>query len=189
MSSISLAEKHIANLKIVLNREDFLKQFPKGGIVAEVGVASGDFSQQILEITKPDQLYLIDAWATTRFGDGELNTVEQKFQSQIDAGQVIIQRGFSNEQLQTFPDQHFDWIYIDTSHDYETTKVELEISRHKVKPGGIISGHDYTINNVRMTLKYGVIEAVNEFCLEHDWEMILLTHEPRRYLSFALRQL
>jgi len=43
-------------------REDFLLQLPKGGTVAEIGVASGDFSDQILDRSSPEKLHLIDPW-------------------------------------------------------------------------------------------------------------------------------
>ena len=38
-----------------------LNALPKGGIVAEVGVAFGDFSEQIIKRTAPKVLHLIDA--------------------------------------------------------------------------------------------------------------------------------
>jgi hypothetical protein len=34
-----------------------------------------------------------------------------------------------------------------------------------------------------------VVEAVHEFCVKHDWELILLTHETDRFLSFAIHEI
>jgi hypothetical protein len=162
---------------------------PSKGIVAEVGVDEGNFSEQILSITKPKILYLIDAWGSKRFGDDKFNRVQDRFASEVDRGQVVIQRGISWEELQKLPDSYFDWIYLDTSHTYEDTAKELEVSRIKVKPDGVISGHDYTIGNIEQAVRYGVIQAVNEFCISHDWEMIYLTHEPTRILTYVLRKM
>jgi hypothetical protein len=80
-------------------------------------------------------------------------------------------------------------IYIDTSHAYEQTKKELEISRLKIKRGGIISGHDYCQGNVNKALNYGVVNAVNEFCVKHNWEIIYLTLESDGFSSFALKKI
>jgi hypothetical protein len=38
-------------------------------------------------------------------------------------------------------------------------------------------------------VRYGVVEAANEFCVRHDWEFIFLTAETHRHLSFAIRQI
>jgi len=59
----------------------------------------------------------------------------------------------------------------------------------KVKDGGIIAGHDYCKGNVKIALEYGVVQAVNEFCLKFNWEFIYLTHETDRALSFAIQKI
>ena len=185
----SLTSRHIEHLRLVKNRSRMLMLMPSNGIVAEVGVDEGNYSEEILSITQPKILYLIDAWCSKRYGDNKFNTVQNRFREEVDRGQVVIKRGISWEQLQKLPDSYFDWIYLDTSHTYEDTAKELEVSRIKVKPDGVISGHDYTIGNIKKALPYGVIQAVNEFCINHDWEMIYLTNEPSRYLTYALRKM
>ena len=185
----SLRSRHIKHLRVVKNRSKVLTLMPSNGIVAEVGVDEGNYSEEILSITKPKILYLIDAWGSERYGDDKFNKVQNRFAAKVDLGQVVIQRGISWEELQKLPDFYFDWIYLDTSHTYEDTAKELEVSRIKVKRDGVISGHDYTIGNIKEALPYGVIQAVNEFCINHDWEMIYLTHEPSRYLTYVLRKM
>lgn len=186
---VELEQKHIANLRIVLNREAFLEAMPKGGIVAEAGVDHGDFSARILSITRPKKLHLIDVWSSKRYHDGLQKHVRDRFATQITAGQVQIDLGLSTEVLPGYPDGYFDWIYIDTDHGYRVTADELELSRNKVRRGGIIAGHDYITSNFNGGVRYGVVEAVHEFCVRHDWELILLTHETDRHLSFAIREL
>lgn len=186
---VELEPRHIANLRVVLDREAFLAQLPKGGIVAEAGVDHGDFSARILAVLKPEKLHLIDMWSSARYHGGLEQVVRSKFAHEITEGRVHIDLGLSTDVLERFPDNYFDLIYIDTDHGYKVTAAELEICRHKVRHGGIIAGHDYVTGNWDGGIRYGVVEAVHEFCVEHDWELFLLTHETDRHLSFAIRQL
>lgn len=185
--TVELSAKHIANLRVMLNRDALLESLPAGAVVAEVGVDHGDFSSRILEITRPARLHLIDAWDSKRYHGGLEHFVRERFAREIGAGCMQLHRGFSTTVLAEFPDGHFDWIYVDTDHSYETTKRELEIARSKMKPNGVIAGHDFVTGNWNSGFRYGVVEAVHEFCLKHDWELIALTHETDRHLSFAIR--
>jgi predicted O-methyltransferase YrrM len=42
-----------------------------------------------------------------------------------------------------FPDGSLDLVFIDGDHEYESVKADLQTWLPKVKPGGMISGHDY----------------------------------------------
>ena len=118
-----------------------------------------------------------------------MNYVTKRFQKEIDAGIVFVIRGTSEKELKTFENSYFDWVYIDTSHSYKQTVEELELCRMKVKDGGIIAGHDYCQGNINDALAYGVVQAVNQFCIKYDWEFIYLTHETDRILSFAIKKI
>jgi hypothetical protein len=186
---MELKQEHIANLKVLLSREDMLALLPKRGLVAEMGVDEGGFSRQILDITQARELHLIDMWGSERYGEAKHNAVRERMRDELAQGRVRIHRTSSLNGLEQFADGYFDWVYIDTTHAYELTRKELRLSRHKVKKGGVIAGHDYTTGNVNKQLAYGVVQAVNEFCNEFKWEMLYLTHESHRYLSFALREI
>jgi len=187
MPRVELSPKHIANLRVVADRDAFLDALPKGGVVAEAGVDHGDFSARILAITKPAKLHLIDFWGSARYHASLQDHVRKRFAQELTSGQLQIDLGLSTDVLPRYPTGHFDWIYIDTDHGYTVTAAELAIARTKVKHGGIIAGHDYTIGNWDGGVRYGVVEAVHEFCVKHDWELFLLTHETDRHLSFAIR--
>ena len=184
-----LQQKNIKNLKLVLNRENLLKQLPKNRIVAELGVDIGDFSAKIISLTNPKKIYLIDIWDSERYNMNKMNYVKKRFQKEIDSGLVIIIRGTSEKVLKKFENGYFDWVYIDTSHSYKQTVKELELCRMKVKDGGIITGHDYCRGNISQALAYGVVQAVNQFCIKFVWEFIYLTHETERNLSFAIKKI
>lgn len=185
----TLEEKHIRNLKVLVDRGVLLDLLPKHAVVAEVGVDRGVFTEQILLRTQPAKLHLVDTWGTDRFNDTLMQGVQEKFKDQFAAGTLQINRGLSTEVLPTFADAYFDWLYIDTDHRYSTTRDELALAENKVKPGGVIAGHDYILGNWGSGMRYGVIEAVREFCLKRDWEMIYQTCEARGRLSYALRKL
>lgn len=186
---VELTPQHIANLKVLTDRRALLQALPSDAVVAEIGVARGDFSEAILQLAAPKELHLIDAWSRPREYRGLRKVVERRFVDQISHGRVIIHQGFSTDLLPQFDDHTFDWVYLDTGHHYATTAAELRLCRQKVKAGGIIAGHDYVTGSWRSDIRYGVIEAVHEFCIEFGWEMIYLTHESGRHLSYALRRM
>jgi len=184
-----LAEKHLENLKVLPNRYDLLKHLPKKGVVAELGVDKGDFSRQILINNQPKKLHLIDVWDSERYNQEKRKEVELKFENEIVLQNVVINFGYSTSVVDIFEDSYFDWIYIDTNHSYETTKEELKLYSPKIKKGGIIAGHDYVVGYWNGLVKFGVIEAVNEFCICNNWEFVYLTMENREHRSFAIRKM
>ena len=186
---VRLYQKNIKNLKVVLNREKLLKLLQKNGIVAELGVDIGDFSNKIISFTNPKKLYLIDKWDSVGHNKNKMNYITKRFQEEIDAGIVIVIRGTSEKELRKFENGYFDWVYIDTSHSYTQTMEELELCRIKVKNGGIIAGHDYCQGSINDVLAYGVVQAVNQFCINYDWGFIYLTHETHRFLSYAIKKI
>ena len=185
---INISEKHIANLKVLPNREALLALMPKGGVVAEAGVDRGDFSKKILEITQPSKFHLVDMWSSKRYHDGLSTIVKDKFKNELASGRMEINRGMSTDQLALMPDAYFDWVYIDTDHTYATTAAELEVCRTKMKAGGIIAGHDFIAGSFPTLARYGVIEAVYEFCEKYDWELIYISAELTVPPSFAIRK-
>ncbi|MCB9039366.1 MAG: class I SAM-dependent methyltransferase [Lewinellaceae bacterium] len=182
-----LSEKHMKNLQAVTNRDMLVGLLPKGGIVAELGVAEGKFSKVILSQAHPRKLHLVDSWNSERYPVSLRTQLENAFQEEIKRSRVEIHTGGSLEVGETLPDSYFDWVYIDTDHSYQTTLAELELYKKKVKKGGFIAGHDFITGNWLGMVKYGVIEAVHEFCVKNDWEITYLTMELNTNPSFAIK--
>jgi hypothetical protein len=185
----SLEEKHIKSLKAITNRAKLLELMPKNGVVAELGVNKGDFSAQVLEICKPAAFHLIDVWNTERYHKGLKLEIEDRFKTELNNGQMHINYGLTTDVVSDFRDNYFDWIYIDTEHSYKTTKAELELYAPKMKEGGIIAGHDYIQGNWKDLIRYGVVEAVYEFCHKNNWELIYLTMDLNEFPSFAIKKI
>ena len=182
-------QRHVEHLVSVPTREDILAQMKKNAVVAEIGVASGDFSEKILSITQPEKLILIDIWGSKRYHGGLFEKVKNRFDARIKSGQIDIIRELSFEGIASCADGTFDWVYLDTDHTYDTTAKELELLRPKMKKGGVIAGHDYIMGNWNAGYRYGVIEAVRAFCVKYNWEMIYLSHELHIPASFAIREI
>lgn len=187
--STKLTETHLSQAKLISDRNTLLSLLPKQGVCAELGVANGDFSEAIFEINQPKKLHLVDIWQSERYNDKLYNNVCQKFASQITEGQCQIHRKPSTEAVGDFPDQYFDWIYIDTTHSYALTKQELNLYARKLKPKGILAGHDYTMGNWRAQLRYGVMEAVHEFCQSAGFRIKYLTMDLTENQSFAIEKI
>lgn len=185
----TLENKHFSNLKALKNRSELLNLLPKNSIVAELGVNKGEFSEQIIEKCSPKELHLVDVWNSQRYHDGLRLEIENKFENRIKNGQIKIHVGLSTEVTNDFIDGFFDWIYIDTEHSYKCTIEELEKYAPKIKPGGIIAGHDFVMGNWVGITRYGVIEAVYEFCYKNDWEIIYITMDISEYQSFAIKKI
>lgn len=177
----------IENARLLATREQLLSFLPTGGVVAELGVDRGGFSQNILEINQPKKLHLVDVWQSTRYPEELFHEVKARFQEEISDGKVEINQGLSTEVVTEFPDGYFDWIYIDTAHTYSVTKAELEAYLPKMKLGGVIAGHDFIVGEIDVPWRYGVIEAVYEFCGKYGWEIIYLTMERGISPSFAIK--
>jgi Methyltransferase domain len=174
-----------------MSRPQLLELLPKGGECAEIGVAKGEFSRVILDTVKPRKLHLIDPWEHqaredydsdgSNVDDAEhearYKAVAHAFAADIDDGVVEIHRRYSQDAAASFRDGQLDWIYIDGLHSYDGVRSDLELYKAKVKPDGLILGHDYT-NHVRaQQMKFGVVEAVNEFVLREGLAFIALTKE------------
>lgn len=187
-----LQSYHLRNLCVVPTRRELLNKLPANGVVAEVGVASGSFSKLILEICNPRKLYLIDLWNEVSehdYSEQAYDSVQQQMAGRIAKYQVEILRGWSWEMLERLPEESLDWVYIDAAHDYASVVRDLDACRIRIKRGGFIVGHDYTIWSNNGISRFGVVEAVNEFCVHHGWEMCFLTHESHRHCSYAIRKI
>jgi Methyltransferase domain len=135
-------------------RGNLLASMPKGGVVAEIGVWEGHFSQRILDICEPVALHLIDPWmympefGNTGFGRKKNEfLMEQKYQDVVAkfAGdpRVHIHRATSDVALATLPDGILDWVYIDGNHNEPYIGGDLAMCLQKVKANGFITGDDF----------------------------------------------
>lgn len=182
-------------------REDALKILPKDSVGAEVGVFKGEFTAHILRTVEPRELHLIDAWwllygeyypdwgAYTEFG--RLRTKDafecaERVVGRLDRrNATVFHVGDDVECLKGFADSYFDWVYLDTSHEYAHTQRELMVLKRKVKLGGLISGDDWHTDPNHE--HHGVCRAVMEFCQRFGWELVHLDNFGQWYIRQAAK--
>jgi hypothetical protein len=147
-------------LPAVLNRRGL------AGTGVEVGVMRGDFSETILEGWRGGRLISVDPWLVgprsglsirpdhDRFYE---HTVERlaKFEERSEVWRMT-----SVEAAAVIESKSLDFVYIDAMHDYDSVREDLEHWFDKVRPGGLLAGHDY-FNGPRPNFR--VKEAVDEF--------------------------
>lgn len=153
---------------------------PKNSICAEIGVWKGDFSKRILNTVKPKKLYLIDPWffnteyKNAMYGgsveksqkdmDEIYKSILINFRKEINQEKIEVFRNKFEDLLDKFPDNYFDWIYIDGDHTYNAVVKDLDNVTKKVKEGGLITGDDYTTGG---WWKGGVKKAVDEYIVNN----------------------
>ena len=185
--NFQLENKHLENCKVLKDRNSVLDNLPKHSICVELGVEDGNFSEEIINRVDPVELVLVDN------SEEDLLKVSKRFETNKN---VITKLGDSVKIMETYNDNYFDWVYIDTDHSYELTKKELEVCSRKVKDDGHIALHDYihfdyfgylTREEERF---FGVIKAVNDFVLDNkDYEISHLTLESGMYNTIVIRKI
>lgn len=151
------------------------------GYAAEIGVAEGGFSYHLLDHW-PGRCHQIDPWQILKepgfsgHGEDTDDGMEKRFKAIVQnsitkyLGRAFPMRSTSDQAAHRFPNEYFDFVYIDANHSYESAKQDIALWHPKVKPGGILAGHDY-LDGVFHGQKYGVKRAVDIFALKYGFEV------------------
>jgi predicted O-methyltransferase YrrM len=124
-----------------------LKRLPKFTplVGVEVGVLMGSMSWELLQ--RPELfLWLVDieprlhALEVTKFAEGRRDAIWLP----------------SVEAAKKFEDKSLDFVFIDADHSYEAVRADIGAWKPKIKPGGLLCGHDHSENFP------GVVRAVKE---------------------------
>lgn len=139
-------------------------------IICEIGVMNGQWAQKMYACN-PKEMYLIDCWKSqdkilykdknnksNEINEVRYNTVINLFR---DNRNVTIIRKMSEDAVNDFEDEFFDFIYIDANHSYKNVLQDLNIWYPKIKINGWCSGHD-------LNTQHGVKDAVIKFTNDHD---------------------
>ena len=165
----------IRECRFCASRTDLLYELPRNAVAAELGVLRGDFAKLILSRTDPRELNLID-----------LDIAQISSDVQADQ-RVRCHRGFSHEVIAGFPDNYFDWIYIDADHSYAGTLKDARASASKLKPGGFMVFNDFAHIDLKLG-RYGVHRAVSDFMRQEKWPMCLFAFDTNALYDVALRK-
>lgn len=154
---------------------EWLRRFGTGGRWCEVGVAAGVFSEIIMEVNKPDELYLVDPWAMPPAdyagGDVFATITEDELRRWRRRVEVNLER-YENvftfemnllEAAKKFKPRYFDVVYIDANHSYDEASADLNAWAGLVRDGGSLCGHDFVDGHSFIE----VPRAVRDFCEAH----------------------
>jgi hypothetical protein len=136
-------------------------------------VRDGRFSDRLLATWKGSLLISIDPWLSadpnayvdrSNVSQDEFEHLYLETQARLAryGTRSEIRRMTSLEAAASIPDASLDFAYIDARHDYASVLEDLDAWFPKVKPGGILAGHDYADIDFGRT-DFGVKSAVDEF--------------------------
>jgi hypothetical protein len=140
---------------------------------AEIGVKLGKYSDELLSNWRGEELVSIDPWLSadpeeyvdrSNVSQDEFDRYYEETRERLSrhGSRSTIWRLTSVEAAERVPDHSFDFVYIDARHDYDSVKEDLEAWCAKVRPGGILAGHDYVDGDLPQGEFY-VKSAVDEF--------------------------
>lgn len=168
------------DLENIQSREELIRILKPRGIGIEIGVQQGIFSKHILENCEDLKLYLLDCWDhQSDLVYKDISNLDNNIQAQymintisntlFSFKNVRIIKGYSDEFVNLFQDNFFDFIYIDANHAYKPVKNDLIKWFPKLKTKGLFSGHDYLNGNDGWyPTEFGVKQAVDEFAKENN---------------------
>lgn len=145
--------------------EKIFDQLPDRAVVAEVGVWLGHSVAFMASLSKESgkaiTIYACDTFEGSlehkKLGVGNFQKTFEK--NMIDCGVSDLVKVIPSESVvaaRGLKDGSLDFVFLDGSHDYHNVTADIRAWRSKVKPSGILAGHDYCESWP------GVIRAVNE---------------------------
>lgn len=149
---------------------EFVATLPDCCLMAEVGCYRGEATRIFLN--KAQHVIAIDPWKdyieTNPLGGqtpmAHMADAEAIFDAFIEEhpDRITKYKGRSIEIAALIPDASLDLVYIDANHEYEDVCADLQAWRPKVKPGGLLAGHEYSMT------WHAVVRAVQETLGEPD---------------------
>lgn len=162
----------VANRILILNGVLDPKLDAQG---VEVGVRYGFFSNYMLVNNKNLTMHCVDPYApymdigNLEFTREQQEGIKQASKRLIGNKKVVWHYEPSVQAASDFADKALDFVFIDAAHNYENAILDIEAWYPKVRPGGMLCGHDINMD--------GVKKAVHEFLRAHLDLSFLATNE------------
>ena len=143
------------------------------GTGVEVGVDEGVYSDYLLTWWKGSKLISVDAWIEmpadeyTDTCNTSQGSMEEKYQQTRallarHGERSEVRRALSTDAAAQIAPRSLDFVYLDARHDFDGVTEDLHAWFEKVKPGGVMAGHDYN-DGVFVEGVHGVRSAVDRF--------------------------
>lgn len=154
------------------SRLDLAKLFNSLGYKTgvEVGVSKGLYSKELFKAIDGLELFLVDPWAAYSIPPINDERAKARYKSclkRLSGYNTQYMRMTSMKAVKSFDDGSLDFVYIDGLHTFDAVMSDLIFWSLKVKPGGIVAGHDYC-----EFPQAGIIPAVRAYVTGHgihDW--------------------
>jgi Methyltransferase domain len=199
----TLKAANLFDAKLYADRKDMVSElggFAKGGKIAEIGVALGDFSTFLLETLIPESFVGFDVFELhkleTLWGQGTKEIFHGMshydfFKHRLSQhGQAVVaEKGFSHDTLAKYPDGYFNLIYVDAEHTYEPVKRDAELAARKLVDGGLLIFNDYIMYDHFLNAQYGVVPVVNEMVVNQGWSVVGFALQPQMFCDIAIQRI
>ena len=154
-------------------------RFKDGVVMAEIGSFQG--ASTMLFSMFAEKVYSIDCYDYPVPPTGRIPSHDQLF---VDAERIFLERTSnipniikikktSVEASRDFEDASLDLVYIDAEHDYNSVNTDVSLWKHKVKNGGILSGHDWTLPHIFTILSEQNLLNDLEVYSDSSWSVII----------------
>ncbi len=159
--------------------DEIIARLAPNGTLVEVGTWKGTTAFKVLAARRDVIVVMVDPWRSGLVDDGLIEAawlesgskMATRAQSEVDAiyssvfamaakfpRRARIIRSESVKAATVIADGSVDMVFIDANHSYESVKSDIEAWLPKVKPGGIIGGHDFAHPRYA-GVKQAVVEA------------------------------
>ena len=150
-------------------REDLAKLFCELGFKTgvEIGVEAGLYSEMLCQNNPGLKLYCVDAWTPYKgYRDhvtkDKLDALYEETKQRLAPYDAELVRKFSVDAAKDFQNNSLDFVYIDANHEFMHVAEDMYWWTQKVKPGGIVAGHDYMKRRGTRYIMH-VVDAVHGF--------------------------
>jgi len=156
--------------------------------VAEIGVYDGATTKHYIETIKNNNghLYALDwfegnptATGIHGYNPNNKETAKNSFISNVEPylDIITILDGKSEDLISHIPDNSLDICFIDADHRYSYIFKDIELCLSKVKPGGILCGHDFEWENIFDTPNPPSGWLEQDFVAGKHWGVIKAVHD------------
>ena len=199
---LALEQHHVEGARLYGDRKDMVRALraSEHGVIAEIGVALGDFSDFLIKELRPTKFIAFDIFTMHESpviwgrpsselftGLTQMQFFQKRFASHGD--QVALEIGSSQQTLARYPDTYFDMIYIDAAHDYESVRADAALASQKIKPTGTIIFNDYIMHDHVTGSPYGVVQAVNESINNNPWRVVGMSLQRDMFCDLAIQKM
>ena len=155
--NITVGNQYFIDIPELIGAEGLAHLFAELGFRegAEIGTDQGEYAEALLKANEYLSLLCIDPWRAEAYEKGEQpesnenqEFFDKRYQETVERlkpydSRCHIIRSTSMEVADIVGNNTLDFVYIDGNHDFLNVTQDIHYWLKKVRPGGILAGHDY----------------------------------------------